>query len=216
MNKIILGVVAVLFLGFSKLHAGGPWLVFSAKESGTERSLLLLNLEDSQYSFKETDTDDDTWIHYNPKTKTVFRKIYLGGNEWHRLSWARSGKTFFVMYSQYENLTDGVSDHGVFLGTGSMVSWPNRNRNIGITGSFPASLRFTYMQIGGGWNGNQLTTGTRFASLSTFQANLEVALTKALNDARADLATNEDAKQWVIEYFTDSARGYTQTADVEE
>lgn len=216
MNKVILLGISLLSLLSTSLWAGGPWLIYSTKEAGPERSLLFINLEDQQYAFNETEDDEDTWIHYNPSTKKVFRKIYLIRNEWHRLTWARSGKSFFVIYSQFENRTgNGVSDHGSALGTGSMVSWPNRGRSIGINGSFPASLNFTYLQIGGGWSGDRLTTGTRVASMIRWIGTLEIALTKALNDARADLATNQEAKDFIIDYFTAPARGYTQTADVE-
>jgi len=216
MNKLFFFVFSWMAFASANLWAGGPWLIYSTKEAGTERSLLFLNLGEPQYAFTENDTDEDRWIHFNPGTKTVFNKVYLGGNEWHRLTWARSGKNFFVTYSQYENLAGDVSDHGVIIGSGTMVSWPNRNRNIGISGSFAPSLKFTYLQIGGGWNGDRQTTGTRTASLLNWTGTLEVALTKALNDARAGLATNEDAKEFIIDYFTNPARGYTQTADVEE
>jgi len=72
------------------------------------------------------------------------------------------------------------------------------------------------LQIGGGWNGDRQTTGTRTASLLNWTGTLEVALTKALNDERAGLATNEDAKNWIINYLTNPARGYTQAPDVVE
>jgi len=136
MNKLCLFVFSWMAIASVNLWAGGPWLIYSTKEAGTDRSLLFLNLDQPQYAFTENDTDEDRWIQFNPTTKRVFNKVYLGGNEWHRLTWARSGRNFFVTYSQYENLAGGVSDHGVFIGTGIMVSWPNRNGNIGISGSF--------------------------------------------------------------------------------
>jgi len=216
MNKVILLGISLLSLLSTSLWAGGPWLVFSTKESGTGRSLLLLNLEKAQYAFTEDEADNDTWIHFNPKTKTVFRKIYANNNnEVHRLSWGRNTKTFFVAYSQYDPLnSDEVSDHGVALGTGSLVSWPNRGRSIGITGRYPATLKFSMLRIDAGWSGDRLSTGTRAPWTANWVGTLEVAFTKALNDARSELATNQDAKDWLFDYFV--SLGYTQTADVNE
>jgi len=203
----------------ANLWAGGPWLIYSTKEVGSERSLLLVNLEDEQYSFTESDSDNDTWIHFNTKTKTIWRKIYENNlNEWHRMSWGRNGKTFYIVYSQYEYTDESrTCDHGVFFGTGTAVSWPNRARSIGVSGQFPAMIKFNLVRIDGGWTGDRLNGGSRSGAFQEAWAGaLEVPLTKALNDARAGLATNEDAKEFIIDYFTDPARGYTQTADVEE
>jgi hypothetical protein len=50
--------------------------------------------------------------------------------------------------------------------------------------------------------------------MANWVGTLEVPLTKALNDVRAGLATNQAAKDWVIDYFVDL--GYTQNADVVE
>jgi hypothetical protein len=220
MNKIPSLVFILLAFVSANLWAGGPWLVYSTKESGTEKSLLLINLEQAQYAFTENDSDNDTWIHYNPKTKVVFRKIYAdNNNDVHRLSWGRSQKTFFVAYSQYGPLnSDGISDLGVWVGTGSLVSWPNRGKSIGITGKYPSTLKFTTLRIDAGWSGDRLNNGTRGAYLANWTGTLETTLTAALNAAAEDLVSNQDAKNWIIVYFTDPARGwyYTQTADVEE
>jgi len=219
MNKLFLFVFSWMAIVSANLWANGPWLIYSTKEAGTERSLLLLNLEHPQYSFTETEADNDTWIHYNPKTKTVFRKIYYDNdNEIHRLSWGRNGRTFYLAYSQYNPLnSDNVGDHGVLLGTGSVVSWPNKGKSLGVSGQFPISLKFTLLRIDAGWTGDYLTTGSRRGSFfANWVGTLEVALTKALNDARTGLTTNQDAKEFIIDYFTNPARGYTQTADVEE
>jgi hypothetical protein len=215
-TKLALTLALVLGLTLPSLRAGGPWLVYSTKEAGTERSLLLINLGEPQYSFTEAEGDNDTWIHYNPKSKTVFRKIWSDNiNDWHRLSWARSANTFFVAYSQYGPVDgNGVSDHGVFFGTGSLVSWPNKGKNIGISGRYAATLKFSILRIDAGWTGDRLGTGTRAPWMANWVGTLEVPLTKALNDVRAGLATNQAAKDWVIDYFV--GLGYTQNADVVE
>ena len=193
-------------------------MVYWTKDGTMERSLLLINLEQPQYSFTEAEVfDNDTWIHYNPKAKTVWKKIYNNNiNEWHRLSWARDLKTFYVAYSQAEPLDgDGLCDHGVFFGTGSLSTWPGKKGNLGVAGRYPATLSFTYLQIGGGWSGDRLNNGTRFASRINFTGTLDVALTAALNGSRDILTTNKDAKDWLYAYF-DGPLAYTTLPDVNE
>ena len=67
----------------------------------------------------------------------------------------------------------------------------------------------------GGWNGSALGTGSRLLKQGSWTATLDIALTKALNDARGALSTNLDAKTWIINYFV-STLGYSIAPDVNE
>jgi hypothetical protein len=69
--------------------------------------------------------------------------------------------------------------------------------------------------LDGGWNGSAMGTGSRQLKQWNWIGTLDIALTKALNDARGTLLTNLDAKNWIINYFVTTLR-YTRTADVNE
>jgi hypothetical protein len=71
------------------------------------------------------------------------------------------------------------------------------------------------LRLDGGWTGVPLNDGSRQLRLGSFTANLDTALTKALNNVRASLSTNLTAKNWIINYFV-TRLGYAQTADVNE
>lgn len=226
MNKYMTSLITGLIFSLQPLHAGGPWLVYKAVIDG-EGGILPLNLAyDSgpQFAFSEQDPDEEVNINYNPKNKTIWKQIYDGDNtsnssnqnRWHRLSWGRQGNTFGLLYSQYEVVgSEGTADHGVFFATGSCVSWPNKGKDIGVTGKFPASLKFQMLRLDGGWQGNALGNGSRQLKQWSWTGTLDTTLTKALNDAKASLATNLDAKNWIISYFV-TRLGYTQTADIND
>ena len=227
MNKYAFALITSLFFSFQPLHAvpGGPWLVYKAVIDG-QGSIFPLNLGydgGPQFAFTEEDPDEEVNINYNPKTKTIWTEMYDGDNTsnstqnwWHRLSWGRQGNTFGLLYSQYEVVgAEGTADHGVYFATGTCVAWPNKGKSIGVTGKYPQTLKFQILRLDGGWNGSALGSGSRLLKQGSWTATLDIALTKALNDARGTLATNLDAKNWIINYFVTTLR-YTQTADVNE
>lgn len=223
MNKLILGFVAVLALNSNYSQAGGPWLVFKAVIDG-EGGILPLNLaydNGPQFAFTEQDPDEEVQVNYNPKNKTIWKQTYDGDNtsnsstqnQWHRLSWGRQGNTFGLLYSQYEVVgPESTADHGVFFATGPCVSWPNGKTDIGVAGKYPRTLNFQMLRLDGGWQGPALGNGSRQLKQWRWTGNLDTTLTKALNDAKAGLATNLDAKNWIINYFV-TRLGYTQTPD---
>jgi hypothetical protein len=222
MNKYASALFAGLILSLQPLHAGGPWLVYNFKAEGVNH-LLVLNLgydNRPQFAFKESDPDEEVWLEYSSPSKTIWKQTYDGDNtsasnqnQWHRLSWGRQANTFGLLYSQYEVVgSSGTADHGVFFGTGSCVSWPNKGTDIGVTGKYPKQIKIQMLRLDGGWTGVPLNDGSRQLSLGSFTANLDTALTKALNNVRASLSTNLTAKNWIITYFV-TALGYTQTAD---
>lgn len=227
MKKFIWGWVWVLILGSNWLEAGGPWLVYKSLV-GQQGSLLVLNLgydSGPQFAFTEADSDEEVWLEYNPKNKTIWKHTYDGDNtsntsnqnQWHRLSWGRQGNTFALLYSQYEVVgSSGVADHGVLFGTGTCVAWPNKGKNIGVTGKYPSTINISMLRLDGEWqNGSAIGTGSRQVKAWKYAANLDVALTKALNDAGSGLSTNLDAKNWIISYFVNSL-GYTQASPVND
>jgi hypothetical protein len=222
-NKYVYTLIVGFILSLQHLHAGGPWLVYNFKAEGTYH-LLVLNLDDPQYAFKETDSDEDVWLEYSSSPKRIWKHTYDGDNtsgistqnQWHRLSWGREGNKFGLLYSQYEVVgAEGTADHGVFFATGTCVAWPNKGKSIGLTGKYPQTLKFQMLRLDGGWSGDRFTTGSRYLGFSSWTANLDTTLTKALNDARGTLSTNLDAKNWIINYFVTTLR-YTQTADVND
>lgn len=228
MNKIHSLVFLILAFVSTNLWANGPWLVYTSTISG-EGAILPLNLgyqTGPQYALRETDPDEEHNINFNPRAKTIWKTIYDGNNnddasiqnEWHRLSWGRQGKTFGLLYSQYEVLgPDGTQDHGVFFGTGTCVSWPNRGKSIGVTGLYPPTINIRMLRLDGNWVGSALTNGSRQLKQWNFTAKLDVALTKALNDARTTdgITTNLQAKEWIIDYFVERL-GYRSLPDVSE
>jgi hypothetical protein len=227
MNKYAIAWITSLFFSFQPLHAvpGGPWLVYKAVIDG-QGSIFPLNLaydDGPQFAFTEEDPDEEVNINYNPKRKTIWTEMYDGDNTsdstqnwWHRLSWGRQGNTFGLLYSQYEVVgAEGTADHGVYIATGTCVTWPNKGKSIGVTGKYPQTLKFQMLRLDGGWNGSALGTGSRQLKQWNFIGTLDIALTKALNDARGTLSTNLDAKNWIINYFVTTLR-YTRTADVNE
>lgn len=226
MKNFLFGCVWVLVLGSSRLQAGGPWLIYTSTIEG-EGIILPLNLgyeTGPQYAFRESDPDEEHNLKINPKAKTIWKQIYDGNNnddssiqnQWHRLSWGRQGKTFALLYSQYEVLGPaGTQDHGVFLGTGSCVAWPNRGKSIGVTGLYPPTINIRMLRLDGGWSGSALNNGSRQLTQWSFVIKLDVLLTKALNDARAGISTNLEAKNWIIDYFVKTL-GYTKLDDILE
>ena len=110
---------------------------------------------------------------------------------------------------------EGTADHGVFFATGTCVAWPNRGKSIGVTGKYPQTLKFQMLRLDGGWNGSALGTASRQLDQRNWIGTLDIALTKALNDARGTLSTNLDAKNWIINYFVRTLR-YTQAPDVND
>ena len=226
MQKFIGASVAVYFMSIFGVFAGGPWLVYSATIDG-EGSILPINLgyeTGPQYAFRESDPDEEHNLKLNPKAKTIWKEIYDGNNnddsslqnQWHRLSWGRQGRIFALLYSQYEFLgPDGTQDHGVFFGTGNCVSWPNRGKSIGITGQYPPTINIRMLRLDGGWRGSPLGSGSRQVKQWNWVAKLEIALTKGLNDARAGISTNLDAKNWLINYYVQNL-GYRKLSDVNE
>jgi len=226
MNKYTSALIAGLILSFQPLHAGGPWLIYKAVIDG-EGGIIPLNLaydNGPQFAFTEQDPDEEVNLTYNPKTKKIWKKMYDGDNTsdsttqnlWHRLSWGRDGNKFGLLYSQYEVMgAEGTADHGVFFATGTCVAWPNRGKSIGVTGKYPQTLKFQMLRLDGGWNGSALGTGSRQLKQWNWIGTLDIALTKALNDARGTLLTNLDAKNWIINYFV-TQLGYAQAADVNE
>jgi hypothetical protein len=223
MNKYASALFAGLILSLQSLYAGGPWLVYNFKAEGVNH-LLVLNLgydNGPQFAFKESDPDEEVWLEYSSPSKTIWKQTYDGDNtsgsstqnQWHRLSWGRQANTFGLLYSQYEVVgSSGTADHGVFFGTGSCVSWPNKGTDIGVTGKYPKQIKIQMLRLDGGWTGVPLNDGSRQLSLGSFTANLDTALTKALNNVSASLSTNLTAKNWIINYFI-TTLGYTQTAD---
>jgi hypothetical protein len=223
MNKYVSALVAGLILFLHPLHAGGPWLVYKAVING-EGGILPLNLaydNGPQFAFTEQDPDEEVNLSYHPKTKTIWKQMYDGDNtssgstqnQWHRLSWGRQGNTFALLYSQYEVVgAEGTADHGVYIATGTCVAWPNKGKSIGVTGKYPQTLKMQMLRLDGGWNGSALNNGSRQLEQWNSTITLDIALTKALNDARGTLLTNLDAKNWIINYFI-TTLGYTQTAD---
>ncbi|NBT24076.1 hypothetical protein EBT11_05455 [bacterium] len=198
MNKYAFACITSLFFLFQPLHAGGPWLVYKAVIDG-QGSIFPLNLaydNGPQFAFTEQDSDEEVNLKYNTKTKKIWKLMYDGDNtssgsiqnQWHRLSWGRQGNTFGLLYSQYEV--------------------------VGAEGT-PQTLKFQMLRLDGGWNGSALGTGSRQLKQWNLIGTLDIALTKALNDARGTLSTNLDAKNWIINYFVTTLR-YTQTADVNE
>jgi len=226
MNKYTSALIAGLILSFQPLHAGGPWLIYKAVIDG-EGGIIPLNLaydNGPQFAFTEQDPDEEVNLTYNPKTKKIWKKMYDGDNTsdsttqnlWHRLSWGRDGNKFGLLYSQYEVMgAEGTADHGVFFATGTCVAWPNRGKSIGVTGKYPQTLKFQMLRLDGGWNGSALGTGSRQLKQWNWTGTLDIALTKALNDARGTLSTNLDAKNWIINYFV-STLGYSIAPDVNE
>lgn len=225
MNKIILRFAFALAFFPSLIQAGGPWLVYKYI-AGQQGSILVLNLgydSGPQFAFKETDPDEEVWLEFNPKSKSIWKHTYDGDNtsvstqnQWHRLSWGREGNTFALLYSQYEVVVaSNVADHGVFFGTGSCVTWPNKGRDIGVSGKYPNSISISMLRLDGGWSGSALGSGSRQVEQGKFTATLDVPLTKALNAASAGLASNLAAKNWVIDYFVNTL-GYAQAADVND
>jgi hypothetical protein len=223
MNKYMSALIAGLILSLQPLHAGGPWLVYKAVIDG-QGSIFPLNLAydgGPQFAFTEEDSDEEVNLKYNPKTKKIWKLMYDGDNtssdsiqnQWHRLSWGRQGNTFGLLYSQYEVVgAEGTADHGVYFATGTCVAWPNKGKSIGVTGKYPQTLKFQMLRLDGGWNGSALGTGSRLLKQGSWTATLDIALTKALNDASGSLSTNLEAKNWIINYFVTTLR-YTQTAD---
>jgi hypothetical protein len=223
MKKCAFALITSLFFSFQSLHAGGPWLVYNFKAEGVNH-LLVLNLgydNGPQFAFKESDPDEEVSLEYSSPSKTIWKQTYDGDNtsgsstqnQWHRLSWGRQANTFGLLYSQYEVVgSSGTADHGVFFGTGSCVSWPNKGTDIGVTGKYPKQIKIQMLRLDGGWTGVPLNDGSRQLNLGSFAANLDTALTKALNNVRASLSTNLTAKNWIINYFI-TTLGYTQTAD---
>lgn len=226
MNKYAFALITSLFFLFQPLHAGGPWLVYKAVIDG-QGSIFPLNLaydNGPQFAFTEQDPDEEVNLKYNPKTKKIWKLIYDGDNtssgsiqnQWHRLSWGRQGNTFGLLSSQYEVVgAEGTADHGVYFATGTCVAWPNRGKSIGVTGKYPQTLKFQILRLDGGWNGSALGTGSRQLKQGSWTATLDIALTKALNDASGSLSTNLDAKNWIINYFV-TRLGYAQAVDVNE
>ena len=226
MNKYASVLAAGLILFLQPLHAGGPWLVYKAVING-EGGILPLNLaydNGPQFAFTEQDPDEEVNLSYHPKTKTIWKQMYDGDNtssgstqnQWHRLSWGRQGNTFALLYSQYEVVgAEGTADHGVYIATGTCVAWPNKGKSIGVTGKYPQTLKMQMLRLDGGWNGSALNNGSRQLEQWNSTITLDIALTKALNDARGTLLTNLDAKNWIINYFI-TTLGYTQTADRNE
>ena len=226
MNKYTSALIAALILSLQPLHAGGPWLIYKAVIDG-QASIFPLNLaydNGPQFAFTEQDSDEEVNLTYNPKTKKIWKKMYDGDNtsssstqnQWHRLSWGRQGNKFGLLYSQYEVMgAEGTADHGVFFATGTCVAWPNRGKSIGVTGKYPQTLKFQMLRLDGGWNGSALGTGSRQLKQWNWTGTLDIALTKALNDASGSLSTNLDAKNWIINYFV-TQLGYAQAADVNE
>jgi len=220
MNKYAFALLTTFIFSLQPLRAGGPWLVYNSKAEGTYH-LLVLNLNDPQYAFKETDSDEQVWLEYTSSPKRIWKHTYDGDNtsgsstqnQWHRLSWGREGNKFGLLYSQYEVVgAEGTADHGVFFATGTCVAWPNKGKSIGLTGKYPQNLKIQMLRLDGGWSGDRFTTGSRYLGFSSWTANLDTTLTKALNDARGTLSTNLNAKNWIINYFI-TTLGYTQTAD---
>jgi hypothetical protein len=226
MNKYMSTLIAGLIFSLQPLHAGGPWLVYKAVIDG-QGSIFPLNLAydgGPQFAFTEEDSDEEVNLTYNPKTKKIWKLMYDGDNtssdstqnQWHRLSWGRQGNTFGLLYSQYEVVgAEGTADHGVYFATGTCVAWPNKGKSIGVTGKYPQTLKFQILRLDGGWNGSALGTGSRLLKQGSWTATLDIALTKALNDASGSLSTNLDAKNWIINYFV-TRLGYAQAADVNE
>lgn len=221
MNKYISALIAGLILSLQHLYAGGPWLVYNFKAKGGTYHLLVLNLDDPQYAFKETDSDEQVWLNYTSSPKRIWKHTHDGDNtsgsstqsQWHRLSWGREGIKFGLLYSKYEVVgAEGTADHGVFFATGTCVAWPNKGKSIGLTGKYPQNLKIQILRLDGGWSGDRFTTGSRHLEFSSSTGNLDTTLTKALNDARGTLSTNLNAKNWIINYFI-TTLGYTQTAD---
>ena len=227
MNKYAFALITSLFFSFQPLHAGGPWLVYKGVIDG-QGSIFPLNLAydgGPQFAFTEEDSDEEVNLTYNPKTKKIWKLMYDGDNtssgstqnQWHRLSWGRDGNKFGLLYSQYEVIgAERTADHGVFFATGACVTWPNKGKSIGVTGKYPQTLKFQMLRLDGGWrSGDPLNNGSRYLDQRNWTGTLDIALTKALNDARGTLSTNLDAKNWIINYFVTTLR-YTQTADVNE
>ena len=222
----LLAFTAFIFLQSLWVQAGGPWLVYTTVIEG-EGAILVLNLgypTGPQYALRESDPDEEHNLFFSPKNKTIQKVIYDGNNnddsstqnEWHRMSWGRQGKTFCLLYSQYEFLgPEGTQDHGVFLGTGTCISWPNGKRDIGITGLYPLTLSIQILRLDGDWNGDPLIDGSRQVKRGSFTGKLDIQLTKALNAARSGLDTNLAAKNWIIDYFVNTL-GYTRLDDLEE
>lgn len=228
MKKFFLLIMAMLGgLPLFASHAGGPWLVYQWG-SKTEGGYNLINLgydNGPQFSSSEADADEDGNLRYRYNKDTKKTEIWLltydgdddnaGSlkNDWHRTSWGREGKTFILLYSQYEVVgVTGVADHGVGFFTGSCVLWPNRGKDIGVPGEFPMTLTGQLRRLDGGWVGAALGSGDRQVKSSSGKMSLETNLTKALNDARAGLTTNLEAKNWVIDHLV-STRGFEQTPD---
>jgi hypothetical protein len=226
MNRYISALIVGFILSLQHLHAGGPWLVLKAVING-EGGILPLNLaydNGPQFAFTEQDPDEEVQVSYNPKNKTIWKHTYDGDNtsnsstqnRWHRLSWGREGNTFGLLYSQYEVVgSSGTADHGVFFATGPCVSWPNGKTDIGVTGKYPKTLKFQMLRLDGVWQGSALGNGSRILEQRSWTATLDTTLTKALNGARGSLATNLDAKNWIISYFVNTL-GYTLATDVND
>jgi len=226
MNKYAFALLTTFIFSLHPLRAGGPWLVYKAVIGG-EASILPLNLaydNGPQFAFTEQDADEEVNLTYNPRTRKIWKKSYDGNNtsnsstqnQWHRLSWGRDGNSFGLLYSQYEVIgSAGTADHGVFFATGPCVSWSSQGTDIGVTGKYPKTLKFQMLRLDSGWQGSALGTGSRQLTQWSWTGNLDTTLTKAPNAARGSLATNLDAKNWIIQYFV-TTLGYTQAEDVNE
>jgi len=227
-SLFILGSLA--FLQPLVTQAGGPWLVYQWG-SKTEGGLSFVNLgydSGPQFTASEADDDEDTSLRFklNPSTKKteVWLLTYDGDddnpgiqkNQWHRTSWGREGKNFILLNSQYEVVgVSGVSDHGVGFMSGKCVSWPNKGKSIGISGDYPLALIGEFRRIDGNWVGTPLGSGRRQVKSYSGKMTLDIALTKALNDARAGIATTLDAKNWAIAYLV-SNRGFEQVPNEDQ
>ena len=209
------GFSFLLLLTSGSLQAGGPWLVYTAG-SKTAGGYVLLNLgydSGPQYASKESDSDEDTSLVYaynrNSKKIEISKVTYDGDNTgpslknaWHRSSWGRSGNTFIVLTSQYEVVeANGVCDHGVGFATGTCVQWPNKRGDIGVDGKYPLKLNAQLYRLDGYWEGSALGTGSRQVKQNKGVLTLDVRLTTEVNKQKALLASNADAKDWIINYL---------------
>ena len=219
--RLTMPFLCIILSLFSPLaQAGGPWLAYDFTMNGKSGGVWLLNLaydNGPQFTFSENDPDQHSSISTDPKAKTIWRTISTVQDSWNRMSWGRQGNTFGVLYSQYEVIPSwGTADSGLFFGTGSCVSWPNRGKSIGITGLYPKTINCQHLRIDGGWQGGSpLNNGSRYVRQYTFKLGLLQELTAALNAARESLATNQDAKEWTLNYYVNQLK-YRALPDVHE